>query len=325
MLGAGFVALVDALGERDAPDVAPLRVAGDRFSGVAVRADRLGDDGYRETARRVFGRVTPENELKWEVVHPERGRYDFGPVAKVAEVGPMRGHTLVWHLQNPAWLEQGSFSRDELIAIMRDHIFTVMRRLRNVREWDVVNEAVSDEGPLRDSVWLRGIGPDYIDLAFRFAREADPDARLYYNDYGAEGAGTKSRAVLALLRRLRARGVPVDGVGLQGHVDTKPIPAFDATLDAYVALGLDVVFTEVDVRVDPDAPDLDAQAAQYARMGRACVARPRCRGFVVWGVSDAESWVPEAYPGQGDALLFDDDLRPKPAYDALRRALSGQP
>jgi endo-1,4-beta-xylanase len=317
------VLVADRHGDREAPDVPPLRAAGDRYTGVAVRAAELADKGYRRLARRAFDVVTPENELKWETVHPERDRFDFGPADEVAEVAPMRGHTLVWHLQNPGWLEHGEFSREELVAILREHITTVMRRFPDVREWDVVNEAVSDEGPLRDSVWLRGIGPEYIDLAFRFAREADPDAKLFYNDYGAEGEGTKARAVLELLRGLRARGVPVDGVGLQGHVDTKPIPRLDATLAAYAALGLDVVFTEVDVRMRDGAPDLRAQARQYARLGRACRELDRCRGFVVWGISDAESWVPQAYPGEGDALLFDDDLRPKPAYDALRRALAG--
>ena len=319
----GVVLLADALGSRDAPDVPPLKAAGDRYTGVAVRADKLGDDGYVQLARRAFDRVTPENELKWEVVHPERDRYDFGPVAKVAGVAAMRGHTLVWHLQNPAWLENGRFSRDELVDILREHIRTVMRRFPDVKEWDVVNEAVSDDGPLRDSVWLRGIGPGYIDLAFKFAREADPDAKLFYNDYGAEGEGTKARSVLRLLRQLKERGVPVDGVGLQGHVDTKPVPMLRETLAAYAALGLEIVFTEVDVRVDPGSPDLEAQAQQYSALGAACVELPRCRGFVVWGVSDKESWVPDAYPGEGDALLFDRRLRPKPAYDALRRALSG--
>jgi endo-1,4-beta-xylanase len=286
----------------------------------------------------VYGSVTPENEMKWETIHPERGRFDFGPADRIVTWARrqgmrVRGHALVWHVQNPAWLEQGKFSRDEAIALLREHITTVVSHFRGrVDEWDVVNEAVEDDrGGLRDTFWLRNIGPEYLELAFRFAHEADPKVRLVYNDYGAEGSGTKSEGVLRLVRTLRERGVPVDTVGLQGHVGTAPIPDFERTFARFAALGVDVLFTEVDVRVQVDGDGNPkrgdtarrAQARRYGELARACVSQPRCRGFTVWGLDDAHSWVPGAYPGAGAALPFDGDLRPKPAFTALRDALMG--
>ena len=321
--------------DRSAPDVEPLRPVGGRFAGVSVIGDKLDDGGYAALIAKAFNAMTPENELKWEIVHPKRGTYDFGRADRVVKFGDVRrmrvrGHTLVWHLQNPAWLEQGRYSREDAIEVMRRHIHTVMRRYRNrIAEWDVVNEAVTDDGKLRDSVWLRTIGPEYIALAFRFAREADPDAKLYYNDYGAEGAGPKSDGVFALLSKLKREGVPVDGVGLQTHVTTAPIPRFEANLVRFAHLGLDIVLSEVDVRLKrtetADATALERQAAAYRRIARGCVRQPRCRGIVVWGVDDSDSWIPDvAFGGYGAPLLFDGDLKPKPAYDAFRRALAGE-
>ncbi len=277
--------------------------------------------------------------MKWETVQPERGRFDFGPADEIVDWARerdkrVRGHALVWHVQNPKWLEDAEMTRDTAIALLREHITTVMRHYRGrVQEWDVVNEAVEDDrGALRDTVWLRLIGPEYIELAFRFAREADPDAKLVYNDYGAEGSGIKADGVLRLLQRLLQRGVPVDAVGLQGHVPTDRIPGFERTMARFAALGIDVLFTEVDVRVavggDGRPRDgeraLRDQAGRYATLARACVALPRCRGFTVWGVDDAHSWVPQAYPGFGAALPFDGDLRAKPAFGTLRDALAGR-
>jgi endo-1,4-beta-xylanase len=295
----------------------------------------LEDSGYAQLASGAFDAVTPENELKWEVVEPERGMFDWGPADRVISFAEqhhqrVRGHTLVWHLQNPAWVVNLHPTREQAIVLLRDHIRRVVSHYRGrVAEWDVVNEAVRDsDGELRATPWLRWIGPDYIEIAFRAARKADPDARLVYNDYGAEQEGTKQRGVLRLLRRLVEHRVPVDAVGLQGHVSTRPLPGLANVLRQYADLGLDVVFTEVDVRVEikngvprHGRAALSAQARQYATLGRACVTLSACKGFVVWGVDDANSWVPEAYPGRGAATLFDANLKPKPAYAALQAAL----
>ena len=290
-----------------------------RLAGVAVRADRLDDAGYA-AALTAFGSVTPENELKWEVTEPERGRYDFGAADRIVDFATrhgmaVRGHVLVWHLQNPGWLND--LSPAELQRALADHIRTLMRRYAGrIEEWDVVNEAVADGGRLRRSVWLDKLGPGYIALAFRLAHEADPSATLFYNDYGAEGEGTKADAVYRLAAVLKRDGTPIDGIGLQAHVDTAPPPGYARNIDRFAKLGLRIELTEIDVRTKGD--EAAAQAQQYARLVDGC---PPCTRFTVWGLDDADSWVPGAYPGFGNATLLDGELRPKAAFDAFRTAL----
>lgn len=292
------------------------------LAGVAVRADLLDDRGYA-AALTAFGSVTPENELKWEISEPERGRFDFGASDRIVAFATRhgmaaRGHVLVWHLQNPGWLDD--LSASELRAALAGHIETLMRRyVGRIAEWDVVNEAVDDDGRLRRSLWLDKLGPGYIALAFRLAHAADPRAKLFYNDYGAEGEGTKADAVYRLVAQLKHQGVPIDGVGLQGHVDTEPVPGYERNIARFARLGLRIELTEMDVRTKADAAaERGAQAAQYERLVGDC---PRCTRFTVWGLDDADSWVPGAYPGFGHATLLDADLSPKPAFDAFRRAL----
>src|SRR5215211_5185687 len=297
---------------RELPKLGPL-------AGVAVRADRLDDKGYA-SALEAFGSVTPENELKWEVTESERGRFEFGPADRIVDFArargmAVRGHALVWHLQNPDWLDD--LSADDMRAALRDHIRTLMQRYAGrIGEWDVVNEAVDDRGRLRRSIWLDKLGPGYLALAFRIAHATDPRAKLFYNDYGAEGEGTKADAVYRLVAQLRRHGVPIDGIGLQAHVDTVPPPAYEANIARFAKLGLRVELTEMDVRTKGN--QAATQAAQYERLVEGC---PQCARFTIWGVDDADSWVPTVYPGFGDATLLDSDLRPKPAFDAFRRVL----
>lgn len=190
--------------------------------------------------------------------------------------------------------------------------------------WDVVNEGLDDNGALRDSIWLRGIGPDYIDWAFRWARQANPQARLFYNDYGGEGLGQKSDAIYNLLKGLLQRGVPVNGVGLQMHVsiDAYPDPQdVLANMKRLVALGLEVQITEMDVQIQHDhrpmEQRLEAQAQIYRDMLSACLAAKNCTAFAMWGFIDRYSWIPQ-FTGHPDApLIFDESYRPKPAYVAL--------
>jgi endo-1,4-beta-xylanase len=300
---------------RELPNLGPL-------AGVAVRANLLADQGYA-AALTAFGSVTPENELKWETVEPQRGQFDFTAADRIVEFAQqndmaVRGHTLVWHLQNPGWLND--LSPSELKQALADHIRTVMQHYAGkIGEWDVVNEAVADNGKPRQSLWLRKLGIGYIALAFRLAHAADPQAKLFYNDYGAEGKGLKADAVYALVATLKRANVPIDGVGLQAHVDTKPPPGYEQNIQRFAKLGLRVELTEMDVRVKTDdAAARAAQADQYARLVDGC--KP-CARFTVWGLDDADSWVPQAYPGFGHATLLDADLKPKPAFDAFRRAL----
>ncbi|OLB59172.1 MAG: hypothetical protein AUI13_05120 [Gemmatimonadetes bacterium 13_2_20CM_2_69_23] len=196
--------------------------------------------------------------LKWASVHPRLGTYDFTAADQYVAFGERHrmfivGHTLVWHKQTPRWVVQDSsgqpVSRDTLRQRLRDHIQTVVGRFRGrIRGWDVVNEALNDDGTLRRTPWLTILGEDYLAQAFRFAHEADPDAELYYNDYALENAA-KRRGALELVRRLRAQGVPVTGVGLQGHnrMDWPTLAQQDSAIVAFAALGVRVMITELDI------------------------------------------------------------------------------
>lgn len=292
-------------------------------AGVAVRADRLGDAAYAAGVR-LFHSVTPENEMKWLPTEPEPGQFTFGDGDRVAGFAVsnglrLRGHALVWHLQLPPWV---TGTLEEL----RRHIVGVASHYRGrVAQWDVVNEALADQGGLRDTPFLRTIGPGYIARAFEIAHRADPDAELAYNDYGAESPDTpKGQSLFRLIQVLVKQKVPIDVVGFQVHVDPQRIPGFELQLRRIATLGVDVELTEVDVRLPADATqaDLDAQAVAYRRIVRACVAVARCRGITFWGLDDADSWIPEFFPGTGNALLLDASLQPKPAYSAVREALA---
>jgi endo-1,4-beta-xylanase len=314
------------------PGLGAVAAHSGRFVGVAVRAYLLDDHGYATTIARAFSAVTPENEMKWDATEPQRGHFAFGAADRIVAFAAahglrVRGHTLVWHNQLPGWLANKKLTGARLVAALRDHIDTVVGHFRGrVAQWDVVNEAIGDDLRLRHDIWLDRLGPGYIALAFRLAHAADPNAELFYNDYGAEGAGAKADAVYRLVKMLKSEGVPIGGVGLQGHVSTAPIPGLKANLERFAALGLDIVLSEVDVRLrgkPVTAAQLRQQADAYARIGQACTAVPRCRGIVVWGLDDDDSWIPQAFPGYGSATLFDGHLHPKPAFFALRRALAG--
>lgn len=291
--------------------------------GVAVRADRLDDAGYAAAAGRLFASVTAENDMKWQFTEPEPGRFSFAAAERVVGFAEqrglrVRGHPLLWHLALPAWVT-GTAEQ------MRRHITGLVERFRGrVAEWDVVNEGLADDGTFRVTPFLRTLGPQYIAQAFRIARAADPRARLAYNDYGAESPGTpKGRALYRLVKGLKALRVPLDVVGFQTHAETRPIAGFQRQLRRVAALGVDVELTEVDVKLPAKATpaDLRAQATAYRRIVRACVAVARCRGITFWGLDDRDSWIGEFFPRYGNALLLDAELRPKPAYEAVRQEL----
>lgn len=306
----------------------PLRI------GAAVALSSLSDPAYVDLLGQQFGVTTPTNHLKWEAVHPEPNRYDFtggDATLAVAEANglAMRGHTLAWYSQNPAWLTATTWTRPEAETLLRDHIHTVVGRYAGrIDEWDVVNEAFLGDGSLRPNVWLDSIGPDYLALAFRYAHEADPAARLYLNDFGAEGPNAKSDAILATAVALRDAGVPIHGVGFQFHVGYQSSDfvrsQWTTNLRRFSDAGFDVAVTELDAGIPlPATPaELDAQAATYVRVFEACLAVTRCDEIVAWGFTDRDSWIPHQYPGRGAACLYDDDLNPKPAHHAVRDLLS---
>jgi endo-1,4-beta-xylanase len=222
-------------------------------------------------------------------------------------------------------------SSSALRIAIEEHVRTVVGRYRGrLVAWDVVNEAVADDGSgLRDTVFRQKLGESYLDLAFRAAHEADPDALLVYNDYGAEGLGRKADEVYALVRRLRERGVPVGGVGLQMHVNAQnrpPSGEIAANMRRLAELGLLVNISEMDVRIRNVAGDsrarLEVQRREYEDIVSVCVAEPRCHAVTFWGFTDRYSWI-DSFFGPDDPLLFDDAYAAKPAFfgvqDALRR------
>jgi endo-1,4-beta-xylanase len=308
-----------------------------------------------------FNTISPENVLKWEVVHPQPGTYDFSPADKYVEFGEQNhmfiiGHTLVWHSQVPKWVfedDKGNpVSRKVLLHRMRDHINKVVGRYKGrINGWDVVNEALNEDGTLRQSPWMKIIGEDYIEKAFRFAHQADPQAQLYYNDYSLEDEA-KRKGALDLVRKLKAKGVPITGVGTQGHfhMDWPPIQQVEATISEFGGLGVKVMVTELDIDVLPQAtqgqtadvsvniaadsklnpypnglPDAAQQALakRYADLfgtyAKHCGVVTR---VTLWGVTDKNSWK-NNWPVKGRTnypLLFDRKAQPKPAFDAVIRS-----
>lgn len=331
VVGPKGVSMPDLTG----PSLRKLATPRNVWIGTAVAPEPLRcEPAYAGVLGREFSMVTTENALKFGPVHPARDRYDFeaaDAIVKFAESNDMwvRGHTLVWHIQQPAWLEEGKWTRDELIEVLREHITTVVGRYRGrIAAWDVVNEAIEEDGTLRDTLWLQVIGPEYIELAFRWAHEADPDALLFYNDYACEGLGCKSDAVYALVQGMLERDVPIHGVGLQSHLVLASPPDLEgvrANIERLGDLGLLVHVTEMDVRMqgEPTEAKLKRQAQMYGEFLETCLAAENCTAFVLWGFTDRHSWIPGFQPGWGSALIFDESYQPKPAYEALRGVLSG--
>jgi endo-1,4-beta-xylanase len=247
----------------------------------------------------------------------------------------VRGHTLVWHNQRPKWLTSGTFTSEQLFSILQDHIKTVVGHYAGkVYAWDVVNEAFETDGSLRKTMWSNapGIGLEgtgYIEQALKWAHAADPKALLFYNDYNAETMNAKSDAIFKMALDLKARGVPLDGIGLQMHVGAKPpsLDGMESNMKRIADLGLQVQITELDVKLLVDSsgaatPELlETQAKVYHDIVALCVKNPRCTAIQTWGFTDKYSWIPGSSKGNGAALEFDANYQPKPAYHAIVEAM----
>jgi len=337
-LGAATLAALTALGVAALP--AGSAAAGDtglrasaRGTGVrvgtAVDMSALANDApYATAVGREFDTVTPENVMKWEAVEPTQGTYDWAPADKLIDYARkhgqlVRGHTLVWHSQIPSWINETAFTPAQLRALLRQHIFAEAGHFKGrIWQWDVVNEAYNDDGTLRDTIWLRNLGPGYIADAFRWAHQADPNALLFLNDYNVEGINAKSDAYYALVKKLRSQGVPVHGFGMQGHLGIQYGLPGDVRQNVrrFDALGVKTAFTEVDVRMilPADSLKVQAQAEGFATMLRACLLARHCLSYTLWGFTDKYSWVPGVFEGQGSATPLDEQFAPKPAYNTIR-------
>jgi endo-1,4-beta-xylanase len=297
--------------------------------GTAVAEKALADDAdYRALVGTQFSQVTPEVALKWSAVEPAPGFYDFTAADRLVDFAQrngqaVRGHTLVWHRRIPGWIEQEPPT--QLADSLRRHIDTLVGRYRGrMDSWDVVNEPLNEDGTLRQNLWLEKLGPDYIGDSLRRARAADPHAKLYINEYGAEAISAKSNALFRLVQSLKNEGVPIDGVGFEFHIKVGGVPTSLAeNLKRFLDLGVSVTITELDDRVPVPASsaDLRQQAIDYAQVVTTCAMLTGCTGVTVWGATDRFSWIDGYYPGWGAALLWDRDGRRKPATQAVSSAL----
>ena len=299
----------------------------------------------------------------WCLTEATRGQFDFRSLDTVAAFAAenemaVRGHPLVYQECLPPWLAEGHFGRDEMARILKNHVQGIASHYRGrVRAWDVVNEALTWDGSTRDALMLwstvpvnrnvfsLALGPEYIEMAFRWAHEADPEAKLFYNDFGAQATNEKANRVYDLVRGLRERGVPIHGVGFQTHTSiygSLNERDFAAILGRFADLGVEVQITEMDVDINeiaagaplplPPEPELShrlrLQADVYASAMRSCLSVPGCTGFTTWGVGDAHTWL-DLF-GNPDhvkraPLLLDTAYQPKPAYQALLDLLKSRP
>jgi endo-1,4-beta-xylanase len=365
MIAAGAVACTHSTPWARAQRAPTLK---DAFAGVfrvgaALNANQFTERDAKGAAliKAQFNTTTPENVLKWEVVHPQPDKYDFTQSDQYVAFGEANGmfivgHTLVWHSQTPRWVFQDAngapLSRDALLARMRDHIHTVVGRYKGrVKGWDVVNEALNEDGTMRRSPWFTIIGDDFIAKAFEYAHEADPAAELYYNDYNLEVAAKRNGAA-ELVKRLKAQGIPIAGVGSQTHeklYNTGTAAKLDTTISVLGALGVKVNITELDVDVLPAATqNRTADVGVTAQQGVSAALNPYATGLpdavqqalaqryaalfrvflkhrgtidrvTFWGVGDGDSWL-NNWPMRGRTnypLLFDRQDSPKPAFDAV--------
>jgi endo-1,4-beta-xylanase len=299
--------------------------------GVAVDVNKLQNNAqYRNLVATEFNSLTAENAMKWDATEPQDGNYTFSQADTIVDFAEangqsVHGHTFVWHAQTPSWVQ--GLSATAMRSAMVDHINTVANRYEGrVDSWDVVNEVVSDNnGAMRDSFWLRTMGEGYITTAFQTARAADPNADLYINDYSIEADNAKSDTIYRIAQGLKSQNI-LDGVGFQSHLILGQVPStMEANLQRFVDLGLKVRITELDIRIatPADANELQRQADDYRRVVEMCAELVDCSGVTVWGLRDNDSWVPGTFPGEGAALLFNDDFSKKSAYTAVLNALGG--
>ena len=317
---AGTLTLFVAPSADAATTLGASAAATGRYFGTAVAANKLSDSTYVGILNREFNSVTAENEMKIDATEPQQNQFSFTNADRivnhaVAQGMKVRGHTLAWHSQQPGWMQ--SMEGTALRQAMLNHVTRVATYYQGkIDTWDVVNEAFADSGGGRRDSNLQRTGNDWIEAAFRAARAADPGAKLCYNDYNIDNwTWAKTQAAYTMVRDFKARGVPIDCVGLQSHFNSgSPYPSnYRTTLESFAALGVDVQITELDIEGSGQT-----QATTYANVVKDCLAVARCNGITVWGIRDTDSW-----RASGTPLLFDGSGNKKPAYTATLDALNG--
>jgi endo-1,4-beta-xylanase len=326
--------------------------------GAALNAAQIEEKDAVADAliKQQFSVITPENIMKCEIIHPEWNRYDFTLADKIVEYGKKNkiaivGHTLIWHSQLSPFIKSIQ-SSDSLRTFLTNHIQTIASRYDGkIKGWDVLNEALEEDGSLRKSIFLQKLGEDYIVEAFRTAQKAAPNTELYYNDYNIEQPKKRAGAI-AMIKKIQAAGVRIDGIGIQGHwrAYNVPLKEIEASINEFAALGIKVMFTELDLGVlpnpwDSDAADVNMKAEYSAKMNPYANGLPDSmqakltKGYedlfqlflkhkekisrvTFWGVNDGQSWLND-WPIRGRTnypLLFDRNFKPKPAYYKVLQA-----
>ncbi len=319
------------------------------LTGFAVDTNLLSDPTYARILVEQASILVPERALKWVPLRPSPDKFDFTQADLLVDFAQrhkihLRGHTLVWHEAIPDWFDS-TVTKDNARRFLEEHIAAVVGRYKGkMQSWDVVNEAIlpkdNQPGGLRNSPWFKLLGPDYIEIAFRAARKADPHLVLTYNDYGVEydndEDAERRKLILDLLRSLKSKGVPLDAVGIQSHIKAAYPATIGQGLRDYMSavrdLGLQLFLTELDVNEDDlpydDVPHRDQTIAQtYTDFLNVGLANPDVKAVLIWGVGDSHTWLnngPTHHRKQPNrpqrSLPFDNDYKPKPAFFAIRDA-----
>lgn len=337
-----LVAAPDLIGNRDDPNTLhnlSMKNSKKLQIGAAVSiGPLLTDEQYRKIALSQFSMITPENTFKPQVIHPQENLYlfkDSDTLVEAAEKNQIivHGHSLVMGKANPEWMQKSP--EDKRKQIMTNHVSAVVGQYKGkIAQWDVVNEPLSEDdvdyeaglNGMRKQIWFDAMGEEYIDIAFKTARAADPKAKLYLNDFGIENEGKRWDAFLSLVKRLKERGVPIDGVGFEAHVYHTPADTINTAelkqhIQILASLGIESRISEIDVLGD----DPSLQAKQYADVLRVCLSEPSCKSYGIWGITDlyGSTALSDRYPIiPGDSLLWDTSYKPKPALESLRSVLS---
>ncbi|KAH9924428.1 glycoside hydrolase superfamily [Fomitopsis serialis] len=280
-----------------------------------------------------FGQLTPANAMKWMYIEPEPGVFNFtlgNQIADLAEEYGMvlRGHNGVWYEELPSWVTSTDWNATGLAYAVQRHVSGIVGQYAGrVYAWDVVNEPLNDNGTYREDLFYNALNTTYINIALEAARAADPNVKLYINEYNIEYVGTKSTAMQNLIKQLQSEGVPLSGVGMESHFIVGEVPTtLVENFEAYAALGLEFAITELDIRMELPATEelYEQQKQDYYTVVNACMQVSACVGVTVWDWTDKYSWVPGTFPGYGDACPWDANYTRTPAYDGIAIAFEGQ-